>query len=150
MVTIICYIFSSACSYSRLLRVTSYMQLHANMYMSRPNYIKLHAGLKKLAYNVMKASQNVSLFTFLTPIERWTSQVQRMRAGCSGPTATSYLCSNHFMENCFNDSSVMAAKLGIEKRKTCKPDALPTVLTLYVEQKPALPSIKKESCYLQY
>ena len=46
--------------------------------------------------------QNVSLFIFPrdpTLRERWTRQVRRTRAGWSGPTATSYLCSNHFTED---------------------------------------------------
>ena len=88
--------------------------------------------------------QNVSLFISPrdpTLRERWTRQVRRTRAGWSGPTATSYLCSNHFTEDCFDESSLMAAKLGFEKRKTLKPDAVPTVSR---EQKAAPPPSKIE------
>ena len=80
--------------------------------------------------------QNVSLFIFPrdpTLTERWTRQI-RTPAGWSGPTATSYLCSNHFTGDCFDESSLMAAKLGFEKRKTLKPDAVPTVFPLSRKQ----------------
>ena len=91
--------------------------------------------------------QNVSLFTFLwdpTHREGWTRQIRRTRVGWSGPTATSYLCSNHFTEDCFEENSLMAAKLAIKKRKTLKPDAMPTVFLRIAEQKPAPPPSKSE------
>ena len=90
--------------------------------------------------------QNVSLFIFPrdpTLRERWTRQVRRTRAGWSGPTATSYLCSNHFTEDCFDESSLMAAKLGFKKRKTLKPDTVPTVFPRTAEQKAAPPPSKR-------
>ena len=91
---------------------------------------------------------NVSLFTFPRDHslrEQWTRQVRRTRAGWSGPTATSYLCSDHFTEDCFDESSLMAAKLGIQKRKTLKPDAVPTVFPKTVQQKAAPPPSKKRA-----
>ena len=75
--------------------------------------------------------ENVSLFSFPRDSalkERWTKQVRRTRAGWSGPTANSYLCSDHFSEDCFERDTLMAAKLGIQKRKKLKPDAVPTIL----------------------
>ena len=77
--------------------------------------------------------------------EQWTRQVRRTHAGWSGPTATSYLCSDHFTEDCFDESSLMAAKLGIQKRKTLKPDAVPTVFPKTVQQKAAPPPSKKRA-----
>ena len=74
--------------------------------------------------------ENVSLFCFPRDSalkERWTKQVRRTRAGWSGPTANSYLCSDHFSEDCFERDTLMAAKLGIQKRKKLKPDAVPTI-----------------------
>ena len=58
---------------------------------------------------------------------------------------TSYLCSNHITEDCFDESSLMAAKLGFEKRKTLKPDAVPTVFPRTAEQKAAPPPLKKRA-----
>ena len=74
--------------------------------------------------------ENVSLFCFPQDSalkERWTKQVRRTRAGWSGPTANSYLCSDHFSEDCFERDTLMAAKLGIQKRKKLKTDAVPTM-----------------------
>ena len=74
--------------------------------------------------------ENVSLFCFPRDSalkERWTKQVRRTRAGWSGPTANSYLYSDQFSEDCFERDTLMAAKLGIQKREKLKPDAVPTI-----------------------
>ena len=47
--------------------------------------------------------ENVSLFCFPRDSAlkvRWTKQVRRTRSGWSGSTANSYLCSDHFSEDC--------------------------------------------------
>ena len=63
-------------------------------------------------------------------------------AGWSGPTATSYLCNEHFTDDCFKETSVMAANLGIRKLKL---DAVPTVFERNVMQKAAPPPSKRRA-----
>ena len=73
---------------------------------------------------------NVSLFSFPRNPglrERWTKQVRRTRADFVEPSAHSCLCSDHFSDDCFETAQVMAAKLGIPKRKKLKPDAVSTI-----------------------
>ena len=91
--------------------------------------------------------ENVSLFTFpRDPAlrERWTRQVRRTRDDWSGPTATSSLCSDNFTEDCFVETSLMAAKFEIKTRRTLRPDTVPTIFEkrLHREQ-PRLLQIKE-------
>ena len=59
--------------------------------------------------------------------KQWTKQVQKIRPKWSGPSDFSVLCSDHFMEDCFEPDSALASKMGLEKRKRLKPDAVPTI-----------------------
>ena len=60
-------------------------------------------------------------------------QVQRTRAKWSGPSEHSVLCSEHFTDSCFQPDSAIAASMGLQKRRTLKSDAVPTLF-----EKPAL------------
>ena len=53
----------------------------------------------------------------------------------SGPTATSYLCSNHFTKDCLVENSLMVAKFEIIMQRTLRPDA---VLTIFERKVPHL------------
>ena len=93
--------------------------------------------------------ENISLFCFPRDSalkERWTKQVRRTRAGWSGPTANSYLCSDHFSQYCFERDTLMAAKLEIQKREKLKPDAVPTIFERNKQH--AAPPSKKRGCVL--
>ena len=59
--------------------------------------------------------------------QQWVKQVQRMRAQWSGPSEHSVLCSEHFSDSCFQPDSAIAASMGLQKRKTLKPVAIPTL-----------------------
>ena len=75
-------------------------------------------------------SDGVSLFQFpRDPVlrQQWSQQVRRTRARWSGPSEHSVLCSKHFTESCFEPSSALASKVGLEKRKRLKADAVPTI-----------------------
>jgi len=57
----------------------------------------------------------------------WTRQVQRTRANWPGPTTNSFLCSDHFTSDCYEEDTAIAKGFGIEKRVRLKKDAVPTV-----------------------
>lgn len=72
----------------------------------------------------------VSLFKFpKDPAlrQKWIKNVQRTRAKWSGPSEHSVLCSQHFDSSCFEESTELAAKMGIQTRRKLKPDAVPTL-----------------------
>lgn len=74
-------------------------------------------------------SDRVSLFKFPrdgTLRQRWEKQVQRTRAQWKA-TDQSFLCSDHFTEDCFEVDSALAAQFGMKKRRRLKPDAIPTI-----------------------
>ena len=74
-------------------------------------------------------SDRVSLFKFPSDgvlRRKWEKQVQRTRAQWKA-TEHSYLCSDHFTEDCFEVDSVLASQFGIKKRRRLKPGAVPTV-----------------------
>ena len=76
-------------------------------------------------------ADGVSLFRFpRNPSLRaqWNKQVQRTRTDWKDATEYSVLCSNHFISDCFEEDSHIAAQFGIAKRKRLKPDAVPTIL----------------------
>ena len=90
--------------------------------------------------------ENVSLFTFPRDSvlrECWTRQVRRTRVDWSRPKATSYLFSDHFMEDCLIETSLITAKFGIKMRRTLRPDAVLTIFKRKVAQGAAPPSSKK-------
>ena len=90
---------------------------------------------------------NVSLFSFpRDPALRecWTKQVRRTCAGWSRPKVNSYLCSDHFSEDCFEKDTLMTAKLGIQKHMKLKSDAVPTIFHR-AKQHAAPPSSKKRT-----
>ena len=101
-----------------------------------------------IAAGCSNTKENISLFTFPrdSPLrEHWTRQVRRTRADWSGHTATSYLCSDHFTEDCFVETSLMAAEFRIKMRKTLRPDAVPTIFERKVGQGTAPSSSKKRA-----
>lgn len=57
----------------------------------------------------------------------WTQQVQRARDKWSGPTACSFLCSNHFSPDCFEPDSKLAASFNLKKVQRLKPGAVPSI-----------------------
>ena len=74
----------------------------------------------------------VSLFQFPRDHQlrqKWIKQVQRTRAGWSGPgsVAGSVLCSAHFEKSCFEPSCLISQSVGIKKKLLLKPDAVPTI-----------------------
>ena len=74
-------------------------------------------------------SDRVSLFKFpsdATLRRQWEKQVQRTRAEWKA-TDHSYLCSDHFNEDCFEVDSALASQFGIKKRKRLRPGVVPTI-----------------------
>ena len=74
-------------------------------------------------------SDLVSLFKFpndATLRRKWEKQVQRTRAQWKA-TDHSYLCSDHFNEDCFEVDSALALQFGMKKRRRLKPGVVPTV-----------------------
>ena len=64
------------------------------------------------------SSDGLSLFKFPSdPVlrPRWTKHVQRTRACWNGPS--SFVHINHFSEDCFESDSVIAASMGLTKRR---------------------------------
>ena len=63
-------------------------------------------------------SDGISLFQFpRAPALRaqWTKEVQRTRADLQGPSDYSVLCSNHFTNDCFEEDTIIAGRIGIKK-----------------------------------
>ena len=46
---------------------------------------------------------------------QWTKEVQRTRADWQGPSDYSVLCSNHFTNDCFEEDTIIAGRIGIKK-----------------------------------
>ena len=87
-----------------------------------------------------KKSDTISLFNFPKDPElrqKWIKNVQRTRAEWKGPTQNSVLCSEHFKSSCFEASYDLAAKMGLQKRRKLKPDAVPTIFKRPVVQLPS-------------
>ncbi len=58
--------------------------------------------------------------------QEWEKQVLRTRAHWKA-TESSFLCSEHFTDNCFEAESSLAAQFGIKKRKKLRSGAIPTI-----------------------
>ena len=74
-------------------------------------------------------SDRVSLFKFPSDgvlRRKWEKQVQRTRAQWKA-TEHSFLCSDHFTEDCFEVDSALASQFGIKKRRRLKPGSVPTI-----------------------
>ena len=79
-------------------------------------------------------SDRVSLFRFPKDkalMSKWEKQVQRTRDRWK-VTEHSYLCSDHFTEDCFEVD--FSSKFGIKKRRQLRPGAIPTI---FHRQQPA-------------
>ena len=79
-------------------------------------------------------SEGISLFTFPKDDHlrlEWTRQVQRTRADWRGPSATSVICSFHFLPECFDPLPSIKESLGFKQRNKRKllPQAIPTVFS---------------------
>ena len=84
-------------------------------------------------------SDRVSLFKFPSDAvlrRKWEKQVQRTRAQWKA-TEHSFLCSDHFTEDCFEADSALASQFGIKKRKRLKPGAVPTIF-----HRPSTPQVR--------
>ena len=71
----------------------------------------------------------VTLFKFPSDailICKWEKQVQRTRTQGKA-TEHSFLCSNHFIEDCFEFEWAFASQFGQKKWRRLKPGAVPTV-----------------------
>ena len=74
-------------------------------------------------------SDRVSLLKFPSDgalRRKWEKQVQRTRAKWKA-TEHSFLCSDHFTEDCFEVDSALASQFGMKKRRRLKPGAIPTI-----------------------
>ena len=84
----------------------------------------------------------ISLFCFPKDdslCKLWTQQVQRTRDKWSGPTAFSFLCSNHFTPDCFEPNSKLAASFNLKIAQRLKPGAVPSIF-----KRPQLDVTEKE------
>ena len=75
-------------------------------------------------------ADGVSLFHFpKDPVQRriWTERVSRTRDRWASPSEHSLLCSSHFAPDCFDVSSALYQDLGIGKKTSLKPNAVPTI-----------------------
>lgn len=75
------------------------------------------------------SSDRVSLFKFPSDAvlrRKWEKQVQRTRAQWKA-TEHSFLCSDHFTEDCFEVDSALASQFGMKKRRRLRPGAVPTI-----------------------
>ena len=74
-------------------------------------------------------SDRVSLLKFPSDgalRRKWKKQVQRTRAKWKA-NEHSFLCSDHFTEDCFEVDSALASQFGMKKRRRLKPGAIPTI-----------------------
>ena len=74
-------------------------------------------------------SDRVSLFKFPSDgvlRRKWEKQVQQTRAQWKA-TEHSFLCSDHFTEDCFEVDSALASQFEMKKRRRLKPGAVPTI-----------------------
>ena len=58
---------------------------------------------------------------------KWSNQVKRTRVAWRGPTANSVVCSEHFTEDCFDESYKLHQSFGLKKRRRLKDGAVPTI-----------------------
>ena len=75
------------------------------------------------------ARPGVSLYKFpKDPALRrqWEKQVQRTRSKWKA-TESSFLCSEHFTPDCFDERAKLAAEYGIVRKRPLLPSAIPTV-----------------------
>lgn len=57
----------------------------------------------------------------------WTKEVQKLRKDFKRPTTYSCLCNEHFTEDMFDVSCVMARKMGFSWRLKLRPEAVPII-----------------------
>ena len=57
---------------------------------------------------------------------KWEKQVQQTRAQWKA-TEHSFLCSDHFTEDCFEVDSALASQFGMKKRRWFKSGSVPTI-----------------------
>ena len=111
-------------------------------------YIKTDMPKRCVAANCSNVpSKSVRLYRF--PREealkkQWTRQVQRKRAEWTGPTAYSFICSEHFADDCFDTSCDVREQLGYgaKNSRNLLPNAVPTIFRRSETQRS---SIKKRS-----
>ncbi len=73
-----------------------------------------------------KSSSHTVLFKFPRDSHmrhEWEKQVLRTRA-CWKATESSFLCSEHFTDDCFEAESSLTAQFGIKKRKKLRSGAI--------------------------
>ena len=59
---------------------------------------------------------------------KWVCQVKRTRAEWTGPSSSyTYVCSDHFTEECFDTVSELKQEAGYLNRRKLKKDAIPTI-----------------------
>ena len=84
---------------------------------------------------------------------KWIQQVQRTRAQWTA-TQYSFLCSEHFTQDCFEVESLLASSFGLKKKRRLKPDAIPTIFhrvpaaavqTREAQKRPSSTSVTGES-----
>jgi transposase len=93
--------------------------------------------------------EGVSLHKFPTDETRkklWKKQVQRPRANCSGHSTTSVICSEHFTDGSFDESSGLQMAKGFTKRRKLKPDAVPTI---FKSHENPMPPLKPREAFLK-
>ena len=74
-------------------------------------------------------SDRVSVFKFPSDgvlRRKWEKQVQRTRSQWKA-TEHSFLCSEHFTDDCLEVDSAFASQFGMSKRRRLKPGAVPTI-----------------------
>ena len=71
--------------------------------------------------------EGISVYTFPKDEalkKKWTNQVQRTR---TGPTINSVLCSEHFTEECFEESNIIHQSFGLKKNRRLKKGAVSSI-----------------------
>ena len=77
-------------------------------------------------------SPGISLYKFPkdpTLRRQWEKQVQRTRAKWKA-TENSFLCSEHFTEDCFEVTATLASQFGISRKRRLVPAAVPTIFSV--------------------
>ena len=84
---------------------------------------------------------------------KWIQQVQRTRVQWTA-TQYSFLCSEHFTQDCFEVESLLASSFGLKKKRRLKPDVIPTIFhrvpaaavqTREAQKRPSSTSVTGES-----
>ena len=91
-------------------------------------------------------SDEVTLYKFpKDPVlrKKWIEQVKRTRDRWSGPSENSSLCSNHFTDDCYEQSSVIQNSFGIKVRMKLKSKAVPTIFKRRLDADSSGPKAKK-------